>query len=116
MDAPADFWDALERLLARSPLVIDRPRGTPHPRYPDSRMPLDYGYLEGSRGSDGAPVDIWRGSGPPRLDAVACTVDLTRGDVELKLLVGCSKEEIDRVRRWHDNGGQRVLVIERGGG
>lgn len=113
MEPPTSFWAALEALLTRSRLVIDRPRGTPHPRYPDSLMPLDYGYLESTTGSDGAPVDVWRGSGPERVVAVACTVDMLKGDVELKLLVGCTVDEIERVRRWHDGGGQRVLVIER---
>lgn len=29
MDSPADFWQALDRLLAASDLVIDRPQGLP---------------------------------------------------------------------------------------
>jgi inorganic pyrophosphatase len=39
------FWSRLDELLATSRLVIDRPKGTRHPRYPEVIFPLDYGYL-----------------------------------------------------------------------
>jgi hypothetical protein len=29
------FWDALDKLVATSEVVIDRPKGTRHPKYPD---------------------------------------------------------------------------------
>jgi inorganic pyrophosphatase len=41
----AAFWRSLDSLVSESRLVIDRPCGTPHPRYPDFMYPLDYGYL-----------------------------------------------------------------------
>ena len=37
------FWEALDRLAANSRLVIDRPQGSAHPRYPDLIYPYDYG-------------------------------------------------------------------------
>jgi inorganic pyrophosphatase len=40
-----DFWCRLDDLVAHSRLCIDRPRGSPHPRYPAFVYPLDYGYL-----------------------------------------------------------------------
>jgi inorganic pyrophosphatase len=43
--ATHDFWQALDSLISMSEIVIDRPRGTTHPRYPDFIYPLDYGYL-----------------------------------------------------------------------
>jgi putative resolvase len=56
------FWRALDALVAASAVVVDRPRGSRHPRYPASEYPLDYGYLEGTRSGDGAGIDVWLGS------------------------------------------------------
>ena len=46
MGQNSDFWTAAETLVAQSRIVIDRPKGSAHPRYPDFLYPVDYGYLE----------------------------------------------------------------------
>jgi len=56
-----DFWKRLDDLVATKRLVVDRPRGNHHPRYPEMVYPLDYGYLEGTSGGDGNELDVWRG-------------------------------------------------------
>ena len=40
-------------------VVIDRPLGTHHPRHPNLRYPVNYGYLPGTVSGDGAPVDVY---------------------------------------------------------
>ncbi len=98
-----DFWLRLDEFVSSHRLVIDRPRGASHPRYPSLVYPLDYGYLEGTSGGDGAGIDVWRGSlVPARLVAVACTVDSRKRDAELKLLLGCTPEEMGIVERFHN--------------
>ena len=57
-----EFWSVLERLVAESNLVIDRPKGTTHWRYPDYVYPMDYGYLEGTSSMDGDGIDVWIGT------------------------------------------------------
>jgi len=60
MDHPSsDFWEKLENLIAASNPVIDRPKGTAHPHYPDLIYPLDYGFLEDTTSPDGAGIDVW---------------------------------------------------------
>lgn len=104
MQSAEAFWQALEELVARSPVVIDRPRGSRHPRYPDMRYEVDYGYLEGTQAADGAGIDVWCGSDDAgRIDAVICTVDLLKHDTEVKLLIGCTEEEKQTVLRFHNN-------------
>lgn len=74
------FWSALDQLISRSQLVIDRPAGSSHPRYPSTVYPLDYGYLSGTSSMDGGGLDAWLGSDPARrLGGVICTVDLIKG-------------------------------------
>ena len=88
------FWQRLDELLASKNIVIDRPKGSRHPRFSEIVYELDYGYLDGTSSNDGEGVDVWLGSDVERaLDAVICTVDLDRGDAEMKLMVGCSEEE-----------------------
>jgi inorganic pyrophosphatase len=97
------FWLRLEALLERNRIVIDRPRGSHHPRFPEIVYTLDYGYLDGTSSNDGEGVDVWLGSEPERgLDAVICTVDLDRGDAEMKLMVGCTEQEKAYVERFYN--------------
>lgn len=56
------FWTHLEALVTSSDLVIDRPRGSAHPRHPSLVYPLDYGSLKGTSGGDSAAINVWRGS------------------------------------------------------
>ena len=89
------FWQRLDALLERSEIVIDRPKGSRHPRFQEIVYALDYGYLDGTTSTDGEGVDVWLGSEPERgLNAVICTVVLDKGDAEMKLMVGCTDDEM----------------------
>lgn len=97
------FWQRLDSLLERSRIVIDRPKGSTHPRFSDIVYALDYGYLDGTTSTDGEGLDVWLGSDPDKkLDAVICTVDLDKGDAELKLMVGCTPEEKAYIERFYN--------------
>lgn len=110
----AEFWAYLERLMASSPIKIDRPRGSPHPRYPELIYPLDYGYLEGTHAQDGAGVDLFLGSRPERtLEAIALTVDLDKKDAEIKLLIACTAEEEQVAVDFLNGAGMRALLVRR---
>ena len=111
-----DFWTRFDSLLASNEIVIDRPQGTTHPRYPEVVYPLDYGYLKGTSGGDGNEIDVWRGSmADPRLVGIVCTVDTLKGDAEVKLFVGCTNDEVEAVDTFHnDNDYMSGIVVMRG--
>jgi inorganic pyrophosphatase len=112
--ADTSFWSNLDRLLAQHRLVIDRPKGSVHPRFPDFRYPLDYGYLDGTSGGDGGGIDVWVGSLPDRrLEGVVCTVDLDKRDTEVKLLLGCTSAEMQMVLATHNSGPQGGVLFQR---
>lgn len=114
MDTPDGFWLALDRLIATSPLRLDRPRGSHHPRYPDLVYPLDYGYLEHTQAMDGGGIDVWVGSLPERaLTAIMCTVDLLKRDTEVKLLLGCTEQEQQTILRVHTTQFQAAMLCPR---
>ena len=56
------FWKEMANLAGTNPIVVDRKKGTPHPRYPEMIYPLDYRYLEGTNAGDGGGIDVWFGS------------------------------------------------------
>lgn len=109
-----EFWLLWDKLIEDGEMVVDRPKGSAHPRYPELIYPLDYGYLKDSSSMDGDGIDLWLGSGKRSLTAVICTVDLVKRDSEIKLLIGCTDEEINTVYEFHnDSPYMKGLLIRR---
>ena len=76
-------------------IVIDRPQGEAHPRYPDLIYPFDYGYIEGTLAADGDGIDVWLGSQEScTLTGILCTYDTLERDAEIKLLLGCTEDDV----------------------
>ena len=98
----SEFWDALDELVANSEIVIDRPKGTAHPKYPGFIYQVDYGYLKDTSSMDGAGIDVWVGSKGKIVDAIMCIVDLIKRDSEIKILIGCTEEEMAIVYEMHN--------------
>lgn len=97
-----DFWNALDELVKNSEIVIDRPKGTAHPRYPKFIYEVDYGYLKGTSSMDAGGIDVWIGTAEKKIDAIICTVDLMKQDSEIKILIGCTEEEKEIVYKTHN--------------
>lgn len=96
------FWRALDELVNNSEIIIDRPKGTAHPKYPDFIYKVDYGYLKNTSSMDGVGIDVWVGSAERKIDAIICTVDLMKKDSEIKILIGCTEEEKSIVYETHN--------------
>lgn len=112
--AAMDLWRQGDLLVRRSRLVVDRPRGSAHPRFPEFVYPLDYGYLDGTVGGDGEGVDLWIGDDPSdRVTAVACTIDPFKRNAEVKLLWRCTPEQIRQVECFYADQPQAALITRR---
>jgi inorganic pyrophosphatase len=109
MKPDTSFWHAMSELLITNPVIIDRPKGSTHPRYGEAIYPLDYGYLENTTSSDGGGIDVWLGSlnsvvedlGARTLTGILCTFDTLKRDAEIKLLIGCTEKDIQIIREFH---------------
>lgn len=89
------FWNALDRLLNETEIVIDKPKGTIKD---DLIYPVDYGCLKGTKSSDYEGIDVYVGSMEnPLIDAVICTVNLYKKESEVKILFGCDEKEKEAV-------------------
>jgi len=104
MKPDTSFWQAMSELLVTNPIIMDRPKGSSHPRYPEVVYPLDYGYLENTTASDGGGIDVWLGSlelTNKTLTGILCTFDTLKRDAEIKLLIGCSEEDVQTIKVFH---------------
>lgn len=57
-----EFWLYIDQLVADSAIIVDRPQGSSHPRWPELIYLLNYGYLEGTTSGDGQGIDVGIGS------------------------------------------------------
>lgn len=99
-----DFWEAIDTLVSSCKIVIDRPKGSSHPRFPSIKYEVDYGYLANTTSMDGGGIDVWRGSMESNtVNAIICTVDIMKNDSEIKLLVGCTEDEMQIIYDFHNS-------------
>ena len=111
--APA-FWSYLDILVRDAKVVIDRPKGSHHPRYRDVVYPLDYGYLDGTTAGDGDGIDVWIGANAsPTITAVICTVDKRQRDAEIKVLLGCDEHEEEQILAFHNQSSHQAGILVR---
>ena len=97
-----EFWNTLDELVNNSEIIIDRPKGTSHPKYPDFVYRVNYGYLKDTTSMDGNGIDVWVGSDKKKVDAIICIVDLIKKDSEIKILIGCTEEEKSIIYETHN--------------
>lgn len=96
------FWQELTQQIKTNPITIDRPKGKPHPRYPDMIYPFDYGYLENTSAGDGDGIDVWIGTSKQNvLTGILCTFDTFKRDAEIKLLIGCTQDDVQVIRDFN---------------
>lgn len=115
MEYNIEFWNVLDSLVQESEVAIDRPKGTVHPKYPDFLYEIDYGYLRGTSSMDGSGIDIWKGTDKEqKIDAIMCTIDLIKKDSEIKILIGCTEEEKEKIYHIHnDSANMKGVLIRR---
>lgn len=102
MTPDTSFWLEMGNLIAANKIVIDRPKGARHPRYPELVYTLDYGYLENTTAGDGDGIDVWMGSLDRKtLTGILCTFDTIKRDAEIKLLIGCTQQDIQTIRNFN---------------
>ena len=105
---------ALDALVGGAETVVDRPRGSHHPDFPEFVYELDYGYLKGTTSADSEGIDVWIGSDPRRqVTGALCTVDLVKHDAELKILVGCTAGDCAVIRRFYRTPLSAVRILRR---
>ncbi len=87
-------WGTWARCIEDNGITIERPRTTAHPDHPFIVYPVDYGYVNGTRGGDGDALDVFVGRGTTGLVGALLTTDHQQRDREAKLLYDCTPPEV----------------------
>jgi inorganic pyrophosphatase len=104
----------MDHMIETGRIVIDRPKGSAHPRYTDMIYPLDYGYLDMTTAIDGGGIDVWIGSGDSKvLQGLICSVDVSKRDAEIKLLLGCTDREVKEIMDFLNDHSMRAMIVPR---
>ena len=110
------FWQKLDTLLLSCSCTIDRPKGTSHFKYSNLVYPVDYGFLSDTVGSDQAPIDVFKGTlHESYVNAIAISADILKKDCEVKLLVGCTEKETEKILQFlNQTQFQKAILVRRG--
>lgn len=97
METNDSFWNAIDRIVSKSKIIIDRPKGSVHPKF------SDFIYRVDTSSMDGDGIDVWVGTDERKqVDAIMCIVDLIKCDSEIKILIGCTENEKEFIYQTHN--------------
>jgi inorganic pyrophosphatase len=110
-----EFWDFLNKLVMENEIIIDRPKGTRHPKYSNIIYELDYGYIKNTKTTGGNEIDVFKGSlHNKNVNTIICTIDLLKKDIEIKILLGCTVSEKEKIYSFLNNSEfMKGIIIEK---
>lgn len=97
-------WRLWEELIDRRGIVVDRPRGTAHPLYPEMVYSCDYGHVAGTVAADGRGIDAFVGKTQGGLVGVIVLRHRPSGIADPKFLVNLTQEDADAIVAFLDQG------------
>ncbi|MCL4388756.1 inorganic pyrophosphatase [Candidatus Marsarchaeota archaeon] len=106
-------WQKFEELILKNGIFIDRPKGTPHPRYSNRIYPMDYGYIKNTVGTDGEEIDVFVGKEGKGVVGIIKTEDSVKHDTEIKILWNMSIGEAKLIESFLNFGGMKAKLIWR---
>lgn len=112
----AFFWQKLDTLFLSSGFSIARKKGDIHPNFANLIYPVDYGHVDDTKSISGEGVSLYAGSlNRNKITAVIVAADILAKELDVKLLVGCTDEEVEEVLRFlNQTDYQKTVLIRRG--
>jgi inorganic pyrophosphatase len=110
-----DFWNYVNKLAQENEIIIDRPKGSKHPKYTDMIYEFDYGYLKNTKTTDGSGIDVFKGTlYNKNVNTIICTIDLLKKDIEIKLLIGCTIPQKRKIYKFlNESENMKAILIEK---
>jgi len=111
------FWQKIDSLFFSSEIVLNRPKDSVHPVYSNLIYPVDYGYLKDTISSNTDGVDVFIGSAKKKrsIETIIIAADILKKDIEIKIVWGCSEEEIKKILLFlNQTDFQKTVVINKG--
>ena len=110
----SEFWQNLDLLVEKNGFVIERPKGSRHPRFKAFIYPYDYGYIPFTKSSDGAELDIWIGnSNTRRVTGILNITDMDKYDAEMKILYACTDKEMHHIYEVNNQVMMHGILLKR---
>lgn len=113
-DNNAYFWQKVDTVFLSSHLNITRHKGESHPQFKNLVYPVEYGHLEDAGNGDGISVYVGSKS-RSEITAIVVAADILQKTIDVKMLVGCTEEEINEVLHFlNQTDYQKTVMIRRG--
>lgn len=113
-DNNAYFWQKVDTVFLSSHLNITRHKGESHPQFKNLVYPVEYGHLEDTGSGDGISVYVGSKS-RSEITAIVVAADILQKTIDVKMLVGCTEDEISEVLHFlNQTDYQKTVMIRRG--
>jgi inorganic pyrophosphatase len=109
-----EFWKNIDIIVKKYGYVIDRPKGSRHPRFQKFIYPFDYGFIPFTSSTDGAELDIWIGNaGNNKVTGILNITDMDKFDAEMKILYSCTENEMMEIYNINNMLMMNAILITR---
>lgn len=112
----AYFWQKVDTLYLSSGYTIARKKGDRHPQFTNLVYPVDYGYVNETKSTNGEGLSLYAGTeNRNRITSLVMAVDILSREMDVKILVGCTPQEEEAVLRYlNQTDYQKTILVRRG--
>ncbi len=112
----AFFWQKVDSLYLSGSRKLIKKKGEQHDTYKNLVYPLDYARIEDMKSVSGHGVAIYLGSeNRNKVSGLIVAADILEKELDVKVLAGCTDEEIEDVLRYlNQTEFQKTVLIKRG--
>lgn len=112
----AFFWQKVDTLFLSGNLKLEKKKGDIHPTFGNLIYPTDYGHLVDTKSAGESGVSVYAGSSDRmRISALVIAADILTKELDVKILIGCTEEEIEDILRFlNQTDYQKTVLIRRG--
>lgn len=112
----AYFWQKVDTLYLSGTRKLIKKKGERHDEFQNLVFPLDYARIVDMKSVSGHGVAVYMGSeNRNKVSALIIAADILAKELDVKVLAGCTDEEIDDVLRYlNQTDFQKTVLIRRG--
>ncbi len=112
----AFFWQKVDTLYLSGTRKVFKKKGEVHDTFKNLVYPLDYARIEDMKSVSGHGVAVYLGSeNRNKVSALVVAADILEKELDVKVLAGCTEEEIEEVLRYlNQTDFQKTVLIKRG--
>ena len=113
-DNNAYFWQKVDTIFLSSNVNIIRYKGEVHPQFKNLIYPTEYGHLDET--GNGNPISVYMGTkNHSEITGLIVAADILQKTIDVKLLLGCTEEEVNDVLHFlNQTDFQKTVLIRRG--